>query len=365
MTFQVDRPVQPDKDSLESISMTAKVGVVRDDRYLLHQPGLLHPDHPDRLKAVHTMLDSEFADSVVTIQPEMATLEDLELVHEPNYIRRVLRTAERKFTYLAPDTPVNAESYLSANLAVGGCIKGVQAILSGRRDFCFALVRPPGHHALSDKASGFCVFNNIGVAARYALRRQGLERILVVDWDIHHGNGIQQLFYAEKEVLYLSSHIFGWFPGTGRLEETGEGDGSGYTINVELFRGIEDADLVALYRRILEPVMRQYKPELVMVAAGFDGHRMDSMGDTALTGACFRSLTELLIRLRETVDNPPILLALEGGYDVTSLPECVKEVLDVLVNGAAAEPPEPSMSQKAQQLFGTVRRIHSQFGVWT
>jgi len=345
--------------------VTAKVGIVRDDRYLLHQPGLVHPDHPDRLKAIYDMLDREFGDSVATIRPELATLEDLELVHTPGYIRRVLRTAERTFTYLAPDTPVNAESYLSANLAVGGCIKGLQAILSGRRDTCFALVRPPGHHALSNNASGFCVFNNLGVAARHALRRQGLERILIVDWDIHHGNGIQNLFYAEKEVFYFSSHILGWFPGTGHLDETGEGEGSGYTINVELFRGIEDADLIALYRNILEPVMRNYKPELVMVAAGFDGHYMDSMGDTALTRTCFGSLTELLIRLGETIDNPPILLALEGGYDVTALPECVKEVLDVLVNGAAGEQPQPSMSEKAQQLFDTVQRIHGKFGVWT
>jgi len=341
------------------------VGIVRDERYLLHQPGLIHPDHPDRLKAIYTMLDREFGDTVATIQPEPATLEHLELVHAPSYIRRVLGTAERKFTYLAPDTPVNSQSYLAASLAVGGCIKGLQAILSGRFHICFALVRPPGHHALADKASGFCVFNNLGVAARYALRRHGLERILIVDWDIHHGNGIQQLFYAEKEVLYFSSHILGWFPGTGHLDETGEGEGSGYTINVELPRDIGDADLVALYHSILEPVMRKYKPELVMVAAGFDGHHLDSMGGTVLTETCFRGLTQLLLRLGETADNPPVLLALEGGYNVTAVPQCVKEVLDVLVNGAATEQPELPMSQKAQQLSNAVRRTHSKFSVWT
>jgi acetoin utilization deacetylase AcuC-like enzyme len=311
------------------------------------------------------MLDREFGKAVVTIQPEPATLEQLELVHAPKYIRRVLGTAERKFTYLAPDTPVNSQSYLSASLAVGGCIKGLQAILSGRCDACFALVRPPGHHALANRASGFCVFNNLGVAARYALSRHGLERILIVDWDIHHGNGIQQLFYTEKEVLYFSSHVMGWFPRTGHLDETGEGEGAGYTINVELPRDIGDADLVAVYSAILTPVMTRYKPELVMVAAGFDGHHMDSMGGTGLTQACFGHLTRLLTGLSATIDNPPILLALEGGYDLTALPECVKEVLEVLVNGTATEQSGPSMSREAQQLLDAVRRTHSTFGVWT
>jgi len=355
----------PRDRSPKSINMARMVGIVRDDRYLLHQPGFVHPESPERLKAIYAMVDRELGDSVATIQPELATLEHLELFHTPSYIRRVLKTSERKFTYLAPDTPVSAQSYLSASLAVGGCIKGLQAVLSGRYDIVFALVRPPGHHALPDTASGFCVFNNLGIAARYALKRQGLERILIVDWDVHHGNGIQKVFYSEKEVLYLSSHISGWFPGTGRVDEAGEGEGLGYTINVELYRGIEDADLVALYRSILEPIMKRYKPELVMVAAGFDGHRMDSMGNTSLTEACFRELAHLLVQLGATVDNPPILLALEGGYEITALSQCVKEVLRALVNGGYSEQPAPTMSGKAQQLFDIVRRTHSKFGVWT
>jgi len=349
----------------ESAAVKAKVGIVRDERYLLHQPGLMHPDHPDRLRAIYDMLDRDFGDTVETIHPELATLEDLELVHSPNYIRRVMKTAERRFTHLAPDTPVSSKSYLSAYLAVGGCIRGLQAILSGLYDVCFALVRPPGHHAMPDRASGFCVFNNLGVAARYALVRHGLKRILIVDWDIHHGNGIQHLFYQEKEVLYFSSHVLGWFPRTGYLDETGEGEGAGYTINVEVPRDIEDADFTALYRSILEPVMRRYRPELVMVAAGFDGHHLDAMGGTGLTQGCFRHLAQLLVGLSKTGDNPPILMALEGGYDVTALPECVKEVLTGLSNSAAADVPEAPLSPKILQLFEAVRHIHGRFGVWT
>ncbi|MFH0824590.1 MAG: histone deacetylase, partial [Pseudomonadota bacterium] len=142
--------------------MSLKVGIVRDDRYLLHQPGLMHPERPERLRVVYEMLDGDFRGEVTLIRPEMATLEDLERVHTPNYIKKVLRTAERRITYLAPDTPVSSQSYIAAYLAAGGCIKGLQAVLSGRCDVCFALVRPPGHHALPNRAGGFCIFNNLG-----------------------------------------------------------------------------------------------------------------------------------------------------------------------------------------------------------
>jgi acetoin utilization deacetylase AcuC-like enzyme len=180
--------------------MALKVGIVRDDRYLLHQPGLVHPERPERLIRLYEMLDKEHFEALVPIQPDLATLEQLELIHAPNYVRKVLKTAERPFTDLAPDTPVSSESYLSAWLAVGGCIRGLQAVLSGRCDVCFALIRPPGHHALRSRAGGFCIFNNLAITARYAIKRQGFRRVLIVDWDIHHGNGIQELFYGERVV---------------------------------------------------------------------------------------------------------------------------------------------------------------------
>lgn len=168
----------------------------------------------------------------------------------------MLKTSERTFTYLAPDTTVCSQSYLAAYLAVGGCIKGLHAMLSGRCHVCFALVRPPGHHAHPNRAGGFCVFNNLGIAARYAIRRHGITRILIIDWDIHHGDGIQELFYADKEVCYFSSHYMGWFPRTGHWEEAGTGEGEGYTINVPLPIDIRDLDMIYVYSSILDPLIR-------------------------------------------------------------------------------------------------------------
>ena len=249
--------------------MAFKVGVVRDERYLLHQTGLVHPERPGRLKAIYRMLDKEFSQSVITVEPELATLEQLELVHTPSYIRKILRTAEREFTNLAPDTPVGSLSYTSAWLAVGGCIKALQVLLSGRCDACVALVRPPGHHALPERAGGFCIFNNLAVTARYAVERHGFRRILIIDWDIHHGNGIQEIFYEDKVVLYFSTHYMGWYPHTGDWDETGVGEGLGYNVNIPVPKNLEDADLLHVYAKILGPVMRSYKPELILGCSGF------------------------------------------------------------------------------------------------
>jgi acetoin utilization deacetylase AcuC-like enzyme len=345
--------------------MALKVGIVRDDRYLLHQPGLVHPERPERLKAIYGMLDREFEGSVINVQPELASLEQLELIHTPNYVRKVLRTAERKFTFLAPDTPVSSQSYLAAYLAVGGCIKGLQALLSGRCDVCFALVRPPGHHALPHRAGGFCLFNNLGVTARYAMKRHGLSRILILDWDIHHGNGIQELFYGEKEVLYFSSHVLGWYPQTGDWEETGVGEGLGYNINVPLPKDIGDSDIVSLYDKMLNPLIARYKPELILVSAGFDGHCMDPIGRGRLTEICFGELAQLLTQLAESAGNIPVLLALEGGYEVTALVSCVKQVLDALVTSGSRPPLSISMSGKGLELFERAYGIHEKYGVWT
>lgn len=345
--------------------MALKVGIVRDDRYLLHQPGLVHPERPERLVRLYEMLDKEPFESLVSLEPDLATLEQLELIHAPNYVRKVLKTAERPFTDLAPDTPVCSESYLSAWLAVGGCIKGLQALLSGRCDVCFALVRPPGHHALRNRASGFCIFNNEAITARYAIKRHGLGRVLIVDWDIHHGNGIQELFYDEKEVLYLSTHYRGWYPQTGDWEETGAGEGAGYTINVPLPKEMRDEDMLCLYSGLLGPVMRSYRPELIIVAAGFDAHYMDPIGRTQLTEKAFGGLTELLLGLRSELGSPPLLLVLEGGYDIGALVRSVKEVLDALIAGDVSHERALPTSETGLALIDRARSIHRRFGLWT
>ena len=186
--------------------MGLKVGIARDERFLEHKTGHLHPEHPKRLTSIYRMIDQEFTGKVIDFKPQPAALEHIERVHTPGHIRQMLKTAELRLTSLAPDTPVSATSYLAAWVAVGACLQGVDYLIAHECDAFFALVRPPGHHALPDRAGGFCLFNNIAIAALYAIEKYKLERILVIDWDIHHGNGIHDFFYEDRRVFYFSTH---------------------------------------------------------------------------------------------------------------------------------------------------------------
>ncbi len=345
--------------------MALKLGIVRDDRFLEHMPGHTHPEHPSRLRAIHRMLDTEMPDGYEVIQPEPVTLEVLELIHTSAYIKKVLKTADHKFTSLAPDTPASAKTYLSAWLAVGGCLKGLEALVSGQCHVCFAMVRPPGHHALADRAGGFCIFNNLGVTARYAINKFHFRRILIIDWDIHHGNGIQDLFFREKKVLYFSTHDMLLYPYTGNLEETGKGWGQGYTINIPLPRDLNDADILHLYRAILTPVVERYMPDLILIVAGFDAHHEDPIGRMKITESAFADLTRLLLHLRNLADDAPILFALEGGYSNRGLVNSVRSVLNVLTSRAEAQGFPSSETILGAQLVAKAREMHAPYKVWT
>lgn len=344
--------------------MKLKIGIIRDDRYLEHMPGPTHPEHPSRLRAVYRMMDTQVPNGYEVIDPQMATLEELELIHTSAYIKKVLKTADHKFTSLAPDTPASAKTYLSAWLAVGGCLKGLEALVSGQCNVCFAMVRPPGHHALADRAGGFCVFNNLGITARYAIKKFGFRRILIIDWDIHHGNGIQDLFYREKRVLYFSTHDMLLYPYTGNLGETGKGWGQGYTINVPLPRHLNDSDLLHVYREILTPVVQRYAPELIMIVAGFDAHHEDPIGRMKITESVFADLTRLLLQLRAGVNDPPLLFALEGGYSDRGLASSVRSVLEVLTSKKTSQEPLNIETSKGAQIINAVRQIHASHKVW-
>ena len=344
--------------------MTLKINVIRDERYLEHKTGLLHPENPDRLRAIYHMLDKDFSRGLVYLSSEPATMEQLELVHSPSYVEKVLKTAELDFTHLAPDTPAGPMSYLAAFLAVGGCIKALDSLLSGRCEACVALVRPPGHHALPESATGFCIFNNLGITARYGIQKYRLKRILVVDWDIHHGQGLQELFYDTKKVLYFSSHYTGFYPQTGEFTDTGKGDGLGYTVNIPLPKEMGDKDIIHLYRDILGPIIKRYQPELIMVAAGFDAHHLDRMGGTKLTEKAFGCLTHMLMGFREEVDYPPLLFALEGGYHLEALALSVREVFKALTSEARDQTCINARTKLAQDLIKKARKVHSRYGVW-
>jgi acetoin utilization deacetylase AcuC-like enzyme len=341
------------------------IAVVRDDRFLAHKTGHAHPENPARLKAVYRMLDREFASGLIYLTPQLATLEQLELVHTPVYIKKVLKTAEHDFTSLAAHTPVSAQTYLSAWLAAGSCLAGIEALMSGRCSICLCLVRPPGHHALADRAAGFCVFNNLAIAARYAIQQYGIQRILIIDWDVHHGNGIQEIFYKEKAVFYFSTHDMLIYPFTGDFSETGSGPGTGYTLNIPLPREIGDQDLLYVYRAVLSPLIAAYRPQLILVSAGFDAHKEDPIGRLNLSAAVYGGLTELILGLRTDENAPPILFSLEGGYQPKALAECVRQVLKALIAGPRALKAPPAETPLGAELVAKARQIHSAYAVWT
>jgi acetoin utilization deacetylase AcuC-like enzyme len=345
--------------------MKRKIGVIRDERFLEHKTGIIHPEHPNRLKYLYNLIDAEFTRVSEFVEAKPITLMDLERVHTPAYVKRVLHTANLEFTHLAQDTPASHRTYLAAWLAAGACISGLDWLIANKRDICFALVRPPGHHALPDRAAGFCVFNNVGVAAVYAMRVHGFKRILIVDWDVHHGNGIQELFYREERVLYISSHFTNIFPFAGRWEDVGEGPGEGRTVNIELIKGIEDLDLLHIYREVVGEAILRQAPDLIMIAAGFDLHHQDLFSRAKVTENAFGMLTRMILDCKRQIGDPPMLLALEGGYRIPALVKSVREVFNALTEMDAEAKLPLIRTPVAEGLLTVARGFHSKYHVWT
>jgi acetoin utilization deacetylase AcuC-like enzyme len=260
------------------------------------------------------------------IDARYATREELERVHLPSYIDYIAATAG-KTRMLDPDTVATAETYDAARLAAGGFINAVDSVVSGEADNAFALVRPPGHHAQAAVAAGFCIFNNIAIGARHALARHGMKRILIVDWDLHHGNGTQETFYEDRQVLYFSTHQSPGYPGTGGLTEMGKGLGLGYTLNVPLRPGADDALYVRLFRDILSPIALAFRPEIILVSAGFDTYIGDPLGAMEVTPEGFACMTRILLDLADECCGGRLAITLEGGYNIQGLTKSVRAVL--------------------------------------
>jgi acetoin utilization deacetylase AcuC-like enzyme len=308
--------------------MSRKTGIVKDHRYLKHNAGFGHPESPQRLQATHEMLETpEMVGKFIEISPRYASHEEIARIHSPEYIDMVAETAGKTSVYLDPDTATAPESYDIAKLAVGGLLNAVDAVVSGELDNAFALIRPPGHHAGSGNAAGFCIFNNVAIAAMHALSHHKMQKVMIVDFDLHHGNGTQEQFYGNNQVLYFSSHQYPYYPGTGGFEEMGSGSGMGFTVNVPLRTGLDDAQYVKLYRHILLPVAMKFKPELILLSAGFDPYYLDPLGGMKVTPAGFAHLTRIIMDIADECCGGKLVVTLEGGYHLRGLAESIKMVL--------------------------------------
>jgi len=309
-----------------------RTGIVRDERYLNHimDPG--HPESPERLKVIYQMLeDPEMKGVLQEVKPRLATREELEMNHTPQYIDLIASTAGKPYYRLDMDTSTCAKSYETALLAVGGLLELIKAVMEGRLKNGFALIRPPGHHAERDRAMGFCLFNNVAIGAYYAIKYFSLDRILIVDWDVHHGNGTQHSFYEDPRVLYFSTHRYGFFyPGTGSATEVGKGKGTGFTVNVPLSTGVGDSDYGNIFEKILRPIALEYQPQLILISAGFDIHFDDPLGGMKVTERGFARMTQILMEIAETTAQGRLIITLEGGYDVNGQGRSVKAVLKEL-----------------------------------
>ena len=308
--------------------MPKKTGIVKDIRYLRHSTGFAHPESPERLGAIYEMLENPSMSGKFTeIQPRLATHKEIESIHNPDYVEFIASTAGKQCVYLDPDTATSPDTYETAKLAVGGVCNAIDSVIEGKVDNAFALVRPPGHHAEKDTAAGFCVFNNIAIGAMHAISKYKFKRILIVDWDLHHGNGTQHSFYGDQRVLYFSTHQYPYYPGTGSLSESGRGEGEHYTINVPLSIGAGDAVFVKIFRRILQPVALKFKPELVLLSAGFDTYYQDPLGGMRVTPEGFAAMTRVLLNIADACCKGRFVVVLEGGYHLGGLAKSIKAVL--------------------------------------
>ena len=307
-------------------------GLVCDDRFLLHHAPPGHPEHEGRVAAIRDRFESEgLAARCERVPARPADREELLAVHTEELLEEVHATAGRPYSQLDPDTHAGPASEEAALLAAGGLVDLCAGVLDGRLKGGFANVRPPGHHAEADRAMGFCLFNTVAVAA-CAARRRGAGRVLIVDWDVHHGNGTQHTFWNDPDVLYFSTHQYPFYPGTGAISETGGPDARGRTINVPWPGGMGDAEHLAAFDRVLLPAARAFEPDLVLVSAGFDAAAGDLLGGMEITPAGYSAMTARLLDL----SGGRVVLALEGGYNLEAISASAAACLRVLLGESPA-----------------------------
>jgi acetoin utilization deacetylase AcuC-like enzyme len=335
-----------------------RVGLVYDPVYLEHDTKD-HVENAQRLIVTTTHIQETFKNKLYYLSPRPATLEEISTVHAPEYIRHIEEQVRRGGGWLDPDTVTSPGSYNAAIYAAGGVITAVDAVLNRQADNAFALVRPPGHHATCWQAMGFCLFNNIAIAAKYALANFDIKRVLIIDFDVHHGNGTQDAFYADPQVLYFSTHQYPLYPGTGSIDETGTKDGEGFTINVPLLAGWGDDEYQAVFEDILAPIARRFEPQLIMVSAGYDAHWADPLAQMRLSASGFARLVEIIKTLADMLCEGRLVLALEGGYHLKALSLSIGATLAVLSGTQDFDDPlgKPETATKPPQFHNFIKMV--------
>jgi acetoin utilization deacetylase AcuC-like enzyme len=293
------------------------ITLIHTDRFAEHQTPPGHPERPERAEVMEVIAKRWKARGVEVVAPRAATREQLARVHDAEHLRRIGETAGHSLA-LDPDTYTSPESHEIALLAAGAAVDAVERVMAGSHRAALALVRPPGHHAERNRAMGFCLYNNIAIAAAHA-RQQGAAKVAIVDYDVHHGNGTQHIFESDPQVLYVSMHQYPYYPGTGAAHEVGKGRGAGFTVNVPLEVGAVDEDYQLVFRTIVAPVLRQFEPDLILVSAGFDAHERDPLAGMRVTTPSFAAMTADLRAVADECCRGRIAAVTEGGYDLEAL----------------------------------------------
>ncbi len=322
------------EESRQEADRSLPTGLIYHPDYLKHDSGENHPESAKRLYSLMGHLEKKTLWSKLkNVPPYGAPVEWLEKVHDPGYIKMVENVCENGGGMLDPDTRVGRESYRVALLAAGGVMAAVDGVMSRKIHNAFCAVRPPGHHAEKDKAMGFCIFNNVAIGARYVQNKYGLKKVLIVDWDVHHGNGTQNIFLADPSVYYFSIHQFPHYPGSGSEVEVGESQGEGYTFNMPMCAGSGDLEYIEAFENIFYPLASKFSPDFIFISAGFDAHEQDPLATINLSEKGYGRMTEVITKLASEHSQGRLVSVLEGGYNIRSLCVSVERHILALMNG--------------------------------
>lgn len=306
--------------------------LVTDARFRNHDPGNGHPECCERLEVLEELFESDTYRALPRVAAREASEEEVALIHSRDHLDLVRASEGSPSTRFDADTVASAGSFEAARLAAGGAVELADAVFDRTVDSGFAALRPPGHHAEHDRPMGFCLFNNVAIVARHLRENRNVERVLVLDWDVHHGNGTQHSFYSDESVMYASLHQYPFYPGTGSPNEIGSGAAMGMTVNVPMPAGGGDAEYMAAYREIILPVARRFDPQFVLVSAGFDAHAADPLASMRLASEAYSRMTHAMTELADECAGGRLMMLLEGGYNLEALQDSVAHVLDALAD---------------------------------